>query len=235
MNEKEKLAVGSLVTLLLFLAPGYLLHVSPRFAGSVAGGIFGIAGATLLILLLVYPLVKHVKWLNSRVTRHIPLRTLLTFHVYAGIFGPILGIVHSGHKYQSPLGIVLILTILVVVLTGFVGRYYLATLLVGQRQQESMLATLRNAYNRVAATLAGRSALSAAGAPETAAVTPPNVPILPLVDAIADLEYAIGARETVKRILGRWMIVHVTASIIMYLLLGLHIWSGIYYELRWLP
>ena len=235
MSEKEKLAVGSLVTLLLFLAPGYLLHVSPRFAGSLAGGIIGIVGALLLILLLVYPLVKHIKWLNPKVTGRISLKALLTFHIYAGIIGPILGIIHSGHKYQSPVGIALVLTMLVVVISGFVGRYYLANVFVELRQQQAMLGTLRNAYNRVATVLGGRGAAVAANNTEPKSGASANIPILPLVDAMADLEYAIGSRESVKRLLSGWMVVHVIAAIAMYLLLGLHIWSGIYYGLRWLP
>jgi uncharacterized membrane protein YsdA (DUF1294 family) len=223
MGDKERLLAGALVTLLLFVAPGYLLHVSPRFPGSLMGSMLGVAGAVLLILVLVYPAVKYVKWINVRVTRRVPLRRLLTFHVYAGILGALLGILHSGHKYDSPLGISLVTTTIVVVLSGFVGRYYLAYLTVGLRQQEGTLAQLRNAYNKLAADLAGRASL------------PPAIPVVPLVGAIADLEYTIGARETAKRLLGRWMVIHVTASVILYLLLGLHIWSGIYFGLRWLP
>src|SRR5689334_13902821 len=104
MNETERLAVGALFTLLLFLAPGYLLHVSPRFAGSLAGGVLGIIGAVLLLLLLIYPLVKYSAWVRERVTRFASMRMVLAFHVYAGVLGPLFGILHSGHKYQSPLG-----------------------------------------------------------------------------------------------------------------------------------
>lgn len=231
MSDKEKLAVSSLVSVLLFLAPGYLLHVSPRFAGSLAGGVLGIVGASLLVLLLAYPLVKHVKWLNLRVTRHVPLGRVLSFHIYAGIAGPIVGILHSGHRYQSPLGVGLVLAMLAVVLTGFVGRYYLAYLSRDLREQEGILATLRTAYNRLASALSGGGGAAAATSPSLAG----DIQIMPLVDAIAEAENAIGAKEAAKRILSRWMVVHIAASIIMYFLLGLHIWSGIYYGLRWLP
>jgi hypothetical protein len=234
MSDKERLTVGALVTLLLFLAPGYLLHISPRFAGSLGGGMLGIAGAVLLVSLLVYPLVKHVNWLNVRVTPRLPLRSLLTFHVYAGVLGPVLGILHSGHNYQSPLGIALVLAMLAVVLSGFAGRYYLACLAAGLRQQEGALATLREAYNRIAGALAGREAIPSGFAGKAAGARA-NIPILPLVDTIAELEYAIGAKEKIRRALGRWMVVHVAASIVIYFLLALHIWSALYYGLRWLP
>ena len=103
MGDKERLLAGALVTLLLFVAPGYLLHVSPRFPGSLMGSMLGVAGAVLLILVLVYPAVKYVKWINVRVTRRFPLRRLLTFHVYAGIFVALLVILHLAHKYYSSL------------------------------------------------------------------------------------------------------------------------------------
>ena len=62
-----------------------------------------------------------------------------------------------------------------------------------------------------------------------------NVPILDLVDAIADVEYSITARDAAKRIAGCWIVVHIAASIALYGLLLTHIGSGIYYGLRWLP
>ena len=65
--------------------------------------------------------------------------------------------------------------------------------------------------------------------------TAPDVPILRLVDAIADTEYSLTVRETAERITARWMVVHTVAAIVLYGLLLLHIGSGIYYGLRWLP
>jgi hypothetical protein len=89
-----------------------------------------------------------------------------------------------------------------------------------------LLGTLRSAYDRIALRLA-----AAAGNASPA----PDIPILRLVDAIADVEYSLTVRETAKRIAARWMVVHTIASIVLYGLLLLHIGSGIYYGLRWLP
>eukprot|EP00456_Euglypha_rotunda_P073332 TRINITY_DN66769_c0_g1_i1.p2 TRINITY_DN66769_c0_g1~~TRINITY_DN66769_c0_g1_i1.p2 ORF type:complete len:100 (+),score=29.38 TRINITY_DN66769_c0_g1_i1:172-471(+) len=81
MGDKERVVVLALGTLLLFLAPGYLLHVSPRFAGSLAGGVLGIMAATFMLLALVYPAVKYIGWLKVRVTRHVSLGRLLSFQI----------------------------------------------------------------------------------------------------------------------------------------------------------
>lgn len=225
MGDRERLIVLALGAAILFLAPGYLLHVSPRFAGSLAGGILGIASAILMIAVLVYPAVKYVAWLNRRITPHVSPGRLLSLHIYAGLVAAILAILHSGHKYESALGIALIVVIVVIVATGFVGRYYLGHLGGEIRQRQALLGTLRSAYDRIALRLG-----SSRAAPPAISVSP-----LGLVDAIADVEYSIAARDTAKRIAARWIIVHGAASVVLYALLLMHIGSGIYYGLRWLP
>lgn len=227
MSESEKLVVGLLLFLVLFLAPGYVLHVSPRFAGSLTGGILGIAAATLMVFLLVYPMAKYMPWMKRRFTGG-PLRTVLAFHVYGGAVAALLGILHSGHKYESPLGIALVLSMLTVVVSGFIGRYYLAPLADDLRHQQGSLSKLRSIYNSAAAALAGRE-----GSQRSFASS--GVSILPLVESIADLEYAIAGRQALKRTLNLWIVIHVLAAMLFYALLALHIWSGIYYGLRWLP
>ncbi|MGF7213366.1 hypothetical protein GGE65_008008 [Skermanella aerolata] len=227
MGEKERFAVGTLLTIVVLFVPGFLLHAAPRFSGSLIGGVLGIAGALLFVLLLAYSLTRRIPWLKRRASQ----RAVLSFHVYAGAAGAALGILHTGHQYQSPLGIVLVVSMLLVVLSGFIGRYYLAEIGIDLREQRQELGVLRTRYNLIASGIA--SALQG-GAP--AAVTAaPGVPIPSLVAGIADLEYAISRREALKRALARWVMLHVVTAIVLYSLLALHIWSGIYYGLRWLP
>lgn len=226
MGDKEKLTVLALGTVLLFLAPGYLLHVSPRFAGSLAGGVLGITAASLMILVLAYPAVKHFGWLNKRVTRHVSQGRLLSLHIYGGLLASIIAIVHSGHKYQSVVGIALVIDVMIIVTTGFIGRYYVGQLGTEVRHRQALLGMLRSAYDRIALRL---------GAQQATVPAAPDVPILDLVDAIADVEYSLTARDAIKRIAGRWTMVHIVASIAFYGLLLLHVGSGIYYGLRWLP
>lgn len=224
MSETEKLTIGALVSVLALIVPGFLLHAAPRFPGSLAGSLIGIAGAVLLLLLLAYSAVRRSAWVNARVAKHASLRALLSFHVYAGVIGALLGIIHSGHKFYSPLGIGLVSAMLVVVFSGFIGRYYLLQVSTDLREQQRMLAVLRTRYDAIAGALVdGRSIATTA-----------DVPLAGLLGAIADLEYTIIAREGLKRTLSRWTVLHIAAAIVMYSLLSLHIWNGIYYGLRWL-
>jgi uncharacterized membrane protein YsdA (DUF1294 family) len=123
MGGAERAIVGAVLTMLLFLVPAFVLHTSQRFAGSLAGFSLGTIAAILMVSLLIYPLAKRSPGLRSLITRLISMRALLAFHVYAGVFGAFLAILHTGHKYQSALGVALVISMLVVVVTGLVGRY----------------------------------------------------------------------------------------------------------------
>lgn len=226
MTESEKVTVGGLLSALGLIVPTFLFHTAPRFAGSLTGGLFGIAAALLFALLLLYSAVKRLPWVKERTKDFFSIGAVLTFHVYAGAVGALLAIIHTGHKFQSPLGIGLTLAMLTVVASGFVGRYYLASMGAELRDDQKQLGVLRTRYDSLA--------LAAAGLKDQAVVDPNGVPLGQLLGSMSDLEFAIAARETLKRTLARWVVLHIAASIVMYALLVLHIWSGIYYGLRWL-
>jgi hypothetical protein len=233
MDERKRLIVDAVLAGLLLLVPAFLLHSDGRFAGSMAGFALGSCAAALMLLLLVYPLAKYSKIVNTVVTRLVSMRALLSFHVYAGIVAAFLAMLHTGHKFFSPLGIALMASMLIVVVTGFVGRYYLPQTAAEIREQRSRLATLRSAYDRTAPVLSAVDT-TASDAPAVNVSALPKVPLLQLVDGISDLEYAIGSHEAVKKIFMQWIGLHVVAAIVMYALLALHVAAEIYYGLRWL-
>lgn len=234
MGGRERLIVDIVLASLLLLVPAFLLHSDSRFAGSLAGFAFGSTAAVLMLLLLIYPLTKYSKVLKALVTRLVSLRTLLGLHVYAGIVAAFLALLHTGHKYQTPLGIALIASMLTVVVTGLIGRYYLPQTAAEIREQQTRLATLRSTYDRVALILSTRQAVDYDGSPSVNASARQEVPVLQLVDGIADVEYAIGSQEAVKKVFMQWIGLHVIAAIAMYATLALHIAGAVYYGLRWL-
>lgn len=234
MGDKERLIVDIVFASLLLLVPAFLLHSDPRFAGSLTGFALGASAAGLMLLLLVYPLAKYSRSFKALIIRVVSMRALLGFHVYAGVAASILALLHTGHKYQSPLGIALIVSMLVVVVTGFVGRYYLPQTSAEIREQQSRLATLRSAYDRTALALSARKTAEVDGSPPASASALQEVPILRVVEGISDIEYAIVSQEAVKKIFIQWIGLHVIAAIAMYAILALHIAAEIYYGLRWL-
>ena len=154
MKEKERLIVAGLVILMLVLWLGFPFHESSRVAGGLWGGIVGIAGAILMLVPLLYLFVKRNKWLKGKVTQYVSMRTLLAWHIYAGVIGPILVVIHSGHKYESPLGIALTGMTLLVVVSGFVGRYLMNRFSQEIREKTVLLNSLQAVYRRTASDLA---------------------------------------------------------------------------------
>ncbi len=245
MNERERIIVTAVLSILLVVWLGFFLHGSPRFAGSGAGAVFGIAGAVLMLVTLAYPIVKRIPFVNARITRHISMQALLALHVYAGIFGPLLAIIHTGHKFDSPLGIALTAVMLIVVVTGFTIRYLLTY--TGQEIKDKvvLLQTARGDLDSAWGVLENspadaralpRARFLAAGLAALGLDVSPRGPAgeaTRLAESVADLEYAIRTHELFKRWFARALMVHIVLSIILYALLALHIWAGFYFGLRW--
>jgi hypothetical protein len=240
MRERNALVVGGLVALLLILPFGYLFHVSPRFPGSLVGSMIGIAGAVLMLMPLAYLVIKRVPPLRDRVTRHVSMQTLLAIHIYAGVLGPILGLIHAAHKFQSPLGVSLTGMMLVVVVSGYIGRYLLAQISRAVRGRRSELAALQNALSHAPPELPVSWAtrlfrwmhLFTEDISTPYSGSPPSR--RQFAKAMADVEFAVRAEAVVQKLFEQWLRLHILIAIILYLLLALHIWSGLYYGLRWL-
>jgi hypothetical protein len=251
MKERERLVITGLIGLLLLIWLGFLVHRAPRFAGSLWGGVLGVSGAVLMLVPLAYLIVKRIPPLKKVVTQHISLRTLLTWHIYAGILGTILAILHTGHKFESSLGIGLTAMMLLVAVSGFVGRYLMSQFSQSIREKREMLTQLEVAYRQTAGELAahpeqaallrplagfwsrlvGGFFLGGADTGEEKLAAP--VRALRLAESMADLEYAIKTHETFKRWFASWLRFHIAISFILYGLLALHVWAGIHFGLRW--
>jgi hypothetical protein len=249
MKERQRIIVSGLVALFLILWLGFLTHRSPRFAGSFAGGVLGLTGAVLMLAPLAYLIVKRIPPLKKAVTKRVSMRTLLTWHIYAGVLGPLLAILHTGHKFESALGIALTAMMLLVVVSGFIGRYLMSQFSDTIREKKGMLTELELAYRDTATELAAHPEPTATSrpvsgfftrllmgvflAPAAARSMPAPFRALQLADSIADLEYAIKTHETFRRAFASWLRFHIVISAILYVLLGLHVWTGIHFGLRW--
>lgn len=246
MQESSRIIVGGLVLFLAVFVFGFVVHVSPRFPGSLTGSLIGITGALLMLVPLLYLVVKRVPFLKTHVTHVVSLRTLLAIHIYAGVLGPILGVIHSAHKFRSPLGVSLTGMMLVVVLSGYIGRYLLVQISTAIQGRRSELAALTNALDRELSTAASIQQPIATGmlarvarwffAPfgNAALPGPQGADPVRLANAIADVEYAIRAEEVARDLFGTWLKLHIVIAMVLYGLLALHVWSGLYYGLRWL-
>lgn len=252
MKEQERVLVTGLVCLLLIVWLGFLVHRSPRFPGSLTGHLIGITGSTLMLVPLGYMIVKRIGPLKRRVTAIVSMRTLLTIHVYCGVLGPILVLIHSAHRFESPLGIALTTMTLLLVLSGFTGRYLMIQITRDLREERGALAAFQKAYQETARELASEPAAEAGIRPFSGFLSrlilgffvsrpekgrgpmPAIARAVRISESMADVEYAIKTHEFFKKLFGAWLKFHISMSLVLYLLLGLHVWASIYFGLRWL-
>ena len=246
MKNRERLIVSSIFVLLMFAWLGFLLHVSPRFAGSGLGAVFGIAGAVLMLVPLAYAVVKRVTFFKERAAKFVSLQTWMSVHVYTGIVGALLALIHTGHKYNSPLGIALTATMMLVIVSGFVLRYLVPFVNLDVKDKLLLLQTARgdldSAWGVLEKSAAERKGLPnqpllSAGLASLGLVTAPETPagqVTTLAGGVADLEYSIRTHELLKRWFSIALKLHIVLSIALYALLAAHITAGIYFGLRWL-
>ena len=246
MKERQGIFVTGVLSVLLLGWLGFFLHRSPRFPGSGVGAVFGIAGAVLMLIALAYPIVKRVPFLHALVTPHVSMRSWLALHIYAGIFGPLLALIHTGHKFDSMLGITLTAVMLLVVVNGFSVRYLLTY--VGHEITDKLilLQTARGDLDSAWGVLENSPA-EMRGLPHAPVLAAglaslgfeldslgPVGQVTRTAESVADLEYAVRTHELFKRWFGHSLKLHIGLSIIFYALLTLHIGSGIFFGLRWL-
>ncbi len=244
MRDREKTIVTLLVLLMLTVWLGFLFHRSPRFAGSLSGGVLGVSGTVLMLVPLAGSMVaKRVRIIKRRVTGWVSMRTLLTAHIYTTLFGSILVLLHTGHKFDSPLGLALVALVLLVVLSGFIGRYLMSHISQGLREKQQMLRSLQLEFEQMSDDLAHEKV------EHTSNRSTPDRPwywpcgwsqtevsvssVSAVTGGIADLEYSIAVHAWMKNWFQKWLRFHRVISEVLFLLLVLHVWSGVYYGLRW--
>lgn len=244
MRERGAILAWALAFLLLFLWLRFLFHVEPRFPGSLTGSALGIGGAALMLVPLAYTLAKRVFGMRGE-----SLRTFLTVHIYAGLVGAILAVLHTGHKFDNPLGVVLTAMMLIVVLSGFVGRYLLQQCSRELSEKRAERGALEPAFEAARRDVAGRA--HAVGYPSARraiwltalfpwalrdrALREATGRALRVVDAMAVLDTSVALHAHMQRWFRRWMRFHLTLTTALYLLLMLHVLVVSYYGLRWLP
>lgn len=245
MKEQEKMIGLALFTLILMSWLSFAFHTDPRFAGSFYGGMLGISAAILFLSTFFYSAIKRISWLKRLTLRVVSMGTILKFHIYTGIFGSILALMHTGHKFQSPLGIALTTVMLGVVFSGFVGRYLMTFISEETREKKTNLSMLEQHYREVVMALATDPGREKAVRSLTKIFflrwfsgNSPDIKLAreahDLSESIADVEYALQSHAAIKIIFERWVTLHIFLSIVLLMLLAMHIWSSFYFGVRWL-
>jgi hypothetical protein len=116
-------ALGAVVAVTAIYAVAYWFGGALPGASSLVGHAIGVVGFLLMIVTEVaYSIRKQItdaRWGE--------LAGWLRFHIVTGLVGPYMVVLHTSMRFRGLAGVAMLLTV-VVVLSGFVGRYIYTTL-----------------------------------------------------------------------------------------------------------
>lgn len=249
---RQRTALSTLIVLLLVLWAGFIVHRSPRFPGSLTGGILAVSGASLIVVFSVfYSAVKRFPALRPALSKYLSMQQLLIVHVYTGALGAILVLLHTGHRFESNLGIALTSSMLLSVFSGYIGGHLLGRVSVELREKQGLLLQLETAYNAAVDELShkpdspiasvlpdnpfsfARMRSAIAAKISTSGSERASDGAAGIASSIAELEYSIRSHDRFKRWSGHWLALHIGTSLVFYVLLALHVWASIHFGLRW--
>ena len=223
------------------LVMGFLFHQSQTFAGSLMGHGFGILGSLFILMTLIYPFRKRILKKKGK-------QNPLNSHVFYGLIGPSLVVIHSAHKFSSIIGILVFLALLLVVFSGIVGRYLYKKVnrsLREQKRDQKLIRTwLNNRKQEIVSTCIGNStgeeteekiADSASEEYPSDEITEQCEKWFDEVRTLAEIEYTLKFFNRLKAVFSRWIRIHYFISGVLFALLIVHVMTTIYYGLRWLP
>lgn len=223
------------------LVMGFLVHQASAFAGSALGHFLGIIGSILILMTLIYPFRKRVLKKKGK-------QNPLNKHITYGLIGPSLAVIHSGHKLESLIGILMFLSLVLVVLSGIVGRFLFKKVNRSLKEQKQDYKILNERIERRKQELlaACRADYTNGGEMDELADrkltllfhTPERMDECSLwldeVRALAEKEYNMRFFDRLKKLFAKWTWVHYVISGFLFALLIVHVITTLYYGLRWL-
>lgn len=138
---------GGLKTAIWYLLVLFVLYLGWQRRGNVyitpeegAGYALGIIGGSMMLLLLLYPLRKHLGWMRILG----PVSYWFRAHMLMGILGPVCILYHCNYQLGSTNGNVALFSMLLVAASGVVGRYFYTKIHYGLYGAKTDLARLAN-------------------------------------------------------------------------------------------
>ncbi len=141
-----KLRLSGFLSLIAYLLVMFLLYLGwqnrmeqPLTAESGIGYALGIIGGMLMLLLLLYPLRKHARFMR----RLGPVKYWFRTHMLFGVIGPVCILFHCGFSLGSLNSNVALFCMVLVASSGLVGRYFYTRIHHGLYGEKASLKELR--------------------------------------------------------------------------------------------
>lgn len=216
-----------------------------RFSGSIFGHLSGIVGTLLMVATLLYVFRKRILKKKGKAN---PLNS----HVYYGLLGGILVIVHAGSQSASLIGVLVFVDMLLTVLSGVAGRILFVKLNRSIREKKTDIGLLEGSLKEMKRELNPvlcRRELSlrhisewdweAAAAEDDAKVDPALYDRCSqfklLAESLAEREERLEVSAKTKSLFTFWNTIHIAATCFLFAMVLVHVMTTVYYGLRWLP
>lgn len=108
-------------------------------AGDDLGYWLGVAGGSMMLILLLYPVRKHFRFAHSWGN----MKGWFVVHMFLGVFGPFLILVHTTFRIGSLNAGVALFSMIIVALSGVIGRFLYARINRGLRGEQTELRELQ--------------------------------------------------------------------------------------------
>jgi len=197
---------------------GYVRAVAVPAAGGLLGHSLGILGFTMMLM------TETLYSFRKRAMRRPrgSMRSWLRFHIFTGIVGPYLVVLHSAWTFNGLAGALTAMTV-VVVASGFVGRYiYTAVprtadgVLIEAQDLQLLLDAARQEVARPSPT-DGASPGSTRSREQAAA------------RRLRELERQMAALRWARRTLATWHAIHIPLGMALFVMAVAHIGAAMYY------
>ncbi len=121
-RERESPELWAALIAILGITLAYALATNARQGIPAAGSLFGHAIGALGFLLMLMTETLYTLRKRSRLARWGRMSGWLQFHIFTGIVGPYMVLLHSSWKFNGLAGVLMLFTV-VIVASGFFGRY----------------------------------------------------------------------------------------------------------------
>ncbi|MBI4927062.1 MAG: hypothetical protein HY835_04805 [Anaerolineae bacterium] len=149
----------------------------------------------------------------------------LQFHIFTGLVGPYMVLLHTAWVFNGLAGIVMLLTVLIV-LSGFIGRYIYTAIPRTPGGEEVALEQLNLMVQRLETGLARLEHAPDDATPDTASRKQTLAEMRSRRDR---LKKQIGAFQTTRRLFSLWHTLHIPLGLSLFALAFFHIGAAIYY------
>ncbi|MCU7935434.1 MAG: transcriptional regulator [Candidatus Thiodiazotropha sp. (ex Dulcina madagascariensis)] len=124
---------------LLLLYMGWLNRSEAVWTAEAGWGYWlGIVGGSLMLLLLLYPMRKRIRGMSNWLT----VKFWFRLHMVFGVLGPALIMMHSSYHLGSLNGRVALFSMLIVAISGLIGRYFYTRIHYGLYGRKATFASL---------------------------------------------------------------------------------------------